>query len=84
MPAADTTIDVAKRQRSVLASKSPAERVAMVGEMSALVRELALEGIRRRHPGLRDDEVLIRLIERMHGRALAEIAQASLVARRGS
>lgn len=83
MSTLDTSIDVARRQRAVLASKSPTERVAMVEEMSALVRELALEGIARRHPGISDEEKLIRLIERLHGPELARAVDASFSARRG-
>lgn len=83
MPAADTTIDMARRQRQVLASKSPQDRVAMVVEMFELVRELAIEGIRRRHPGIGDEQMRLRLIERLHGRAIAAAVEASISARRG-
>lgn len=83
MSALDTSIDVARRQRAIFASKSPAEKVTMVAEMSALVRELTLAGIVQRHPGISDDDKLIHLIERLHGRELADEVEASLVARRG-
>lgn len=83
MPAADTTIDVARRQRAVIASKSPAERADMAIEMSRMVRELALEGIRRRHPGIGQRETMLRLVERLHGPALAEAVEASILPQRG-
>ena len=83
MPAADTTHEVARRQRAVFASKTPTERVAMVEEMSALIKELALEGIRRRHPDLDDEQTMLHLIERLHGKDLARAAEKSLLARRG-
>lgn len=83
MPSRDTPIDVARRQRSVFASKSPGERVAMVSEMSALVRELALEGIRRRHPGISEGEMMVRLVEVLHGRSLAEAAAPMILAKHG-
>ena len=83
MPSADTTIDVARRQRAIYASKTSEERATMALEMSQLVRELAMEGIRRRHPGIGPDEALWRLIERCHGRALADKVKPSLAARHG-
>ncbi|MEM8923063.1 MAG: hypothetical protein AAGD35_06145 [Actinomycetota bacterium] len=81
--AADTTIDVARRQRAVYAAKTGEERAAMALEMSQLVRELAMEGIRRRYPGIDPDETMLRLIERCHGKALADEIEASLAARNG-
>lgn len=49
----------------------------MALDMSQLVRELALEGIRRRQPDIEPREATLRLIERMHGRTLADAVRAS-------
>jgi hypothetical protein len=81
--ASDTTIDAARRQRAIYASKSAEERATMALEMSQLVRELAMDGIRRRHPDIGPDEALLRLIERCHGQALADEVKASLAAQHG-
>lgn len=83
MPPGDTSIEVARRQREVYAAKSPSERVEMLVEMSAMVRELALEGVRRRSPELSPDEELVQLVERMHGPRLAQAAALHLRAQRG-
>lgn len=84
MPAADTTIEAARRQRAVLASKTEAERAAMAFEMSELVRQLVLDGIRLRHPDAGPDELPLLLIERLHGQALASAVAASGVIADGS
>lgn len=83
MPSADTTLDAARHQRAVYASKTAAERATMALEMSQLVRELAMEGIRRRHPDIDPDQAMLQLIERCHGRALADEVKASLASRSG-
>jgi hypothetical protein len=77
MPAADTTNEAARLQRQVLAGKTADERATMALEMSELVRQLVVDGIRRRHPNLGPDEVTLRLIERLHGRRLAAAVAAS-------
>lgn len=80
MPASDTTSEAARVQREVLASKSGAERASMVFEMSELVYRLTIDGIRRRHPDLDEAEVMLALIERMHGRELARaVAESDVV-----
>lgn len=85
MPAADTTPEAARRQREVLAAKSPSERAEMALEMSELVRQLTIDGIRLRHPGISDDELQLQLIERLHGRALAQaVADARSAAGRNA
>lgn len=77
MPATDTTIEAARIQRQVLAGKTPEERAQMAFEMSELVRQLVMDGIRRRHPDLSEDEFRLKLIERLHGRELAAAVAAA-------
>ena len=72
LPPTDTTSEAAAVQRRIIAAKSPEERAAMAMAMSALVRELALAGIRDRAPDLDEEEVVLLLIERMHGKTLAD------------
>jgi hypothetical protein len=39
----------------------------MVVEMSEIVRQLVLDGLRHRHPDASEDELRLLLIERLHG-----------------
>ena len=70
--ALDTTSEAARIQRAVLRNKTGTERVAMTLEMSQLVRQIAIDGIGRRSPGLDRDELIARLIEELHGPAVAQ------------
>ena len=83
MPAADTTIEAARLQRQVLAGKTAGQRAAMALEMSELLRQLVIDGIRLRHPDITADELTHRLIERLHGRDLATAVAASSSGRDG-
>ena len=69
----DTTDEMARIQRQILASKTGEERTAMVVEMSELVFQTVIEGIRRRSPGISDHDLRFEFIERLHG---PEAAQA--------
>lgn len=84
MPAADTTVEAARRQREVLAGKTADERSMMAVEMSEFVRQLVVDGIRSRQPGIGGDELALQLIERLHGRELAGAVARHLAAHRGS
>lgn len=75
---ADTTREAARRQRAALAARSGEERIAMAFEMSAIMRQLVLDGIRRRHPDSTPEEFRLRLIERLHGRSVAPAVATSL------
>ncbi len=77
MAARDTSPDAARVQREALAAKSGSERVAMTFEMSELVRQITIDGIRRRQPDISDDELSLALIERLHGPQLARQVAAA-------
>jgi hypothetical protein len=77
MPAADTTIEAARRQREALAGTTASERATMAFEMSQLVRQLVIDGIRSRRPELSPDELALQLIERLHGKEMAAAVAAS-------
>lgn len=55
-----------------LRALSPLERLQIVSRLNRGVRRLAVAGIRLQHPGASDDEVRLRLVVRLHGRATAE------------
>jgi hypothetical protein len=51
---------------------TPLERLQIVSRLNRGVRRMAMAGIRLRHPNASDDEVRIRLVVRLYGRAAAE------------
>lgn len=77
MLAADTTTEAARVQRDAIARKTGSERAAMAFEMSELVRQLVLDGIRRREPQGSAADHALQLIERFHGRDIAAAVAAS-------
>lgn len=54
-----------------LRSMTPGQKLALALQMSRTVRELAVAGIRQRHPHASNREVLLRLAIVQHGRSLA-------------
>ncbi len=82
-PTSDTTAEAAQLQRAALAAMTPGERAAVAFEMSALMRRMAIEGIRRREPDLSSSQITVRLIERPHGPDLAREVAASRASRGG-
>ena len=48
------------------------------GEMSELVRQITIDGIRRRSPHLDSEALALELIERLHGAAVAHMITGSL------
>jgi hypothetical protein len=63
----DTSSDVADRQRAVYARMAPDERVRLAVQMSEMTREIAMDGIRQRHPDYSDDDVISALFRLLHG-----------------
>lgn len=64
-------IEVIDREfAAILAAKTPAERVAMVGEMNRMARLLMAAGTRNLHPDWTEDQIQAEVIRRMaHGAA---------------
>jgi hypothetical protein len=58
---ADTTVEIEDRQLEAWRRMSPGERLQMVSEATRAVTELALAGIRRRHPHASERECFLRL-----------------------
>ena len=65
-PAADA------RYHELLRRMSPERRLEAAVRLSTGVREMALAGIRQRHPQATAQELRIRLTVRLYGRACAE------------
>lgn len=47
----DTTLDAWRAQQDALSRIGPAARVQVAVELSDVVREIQIEGVRARHPG---------------------------------
>jgi hypothetical protein len=67
----DTSPEVEARQVEAWRRMSPAEKLRLVVSMSETVRQLALAGIRERHPGASPREEFLRLALLMLGSELA-------------
>ncbi len=67
----DTDATADARYHQLLRALPPHARLARALALSRSVRELAIAGIRARHPSATDAEVDIRLTVRLYGRELA-------------
>lgn len=65
----DTTPEAAAVQREILGRLSPAERLRIAFDLSDAVRNLAVAGLRKRNPGLTEEELARALIELCYGKA---------------
>ena len=70
----DTTPEIEQRQIEAWRRMRPAEKLALVLRMSANVRQLALAGVRRRHPHASSHEQQLRLAQVIFGDDLARAA----------
>ena len=62
MRSGDTTPEAAAIQLDIIRRKTGAERVELALEMSRMVRELQLAGLRNRFPDLSERDLLRRLV----------------------
>lgn len=81
--AADTSLDIEARQLQAWREMTPARKAELISAMSIASREVALAGIRARHPGASEREQFLRLAiltlgEDLARRAYPEIAQLDL------
>jgi hypothetical protein len=60
-PASDTDPAIEVLQIDGLRRMSPAQKFALVNALTKNVRQLALAGIRSRHPGIDEREAMLRL-----------------------
>jgi hypothetical protein len=66
----DTTEAAERFHAEVYRNMPPARRVAIAMEMSDSIRDIALAGIRARHPGLSEREAIARYVFESWGVAL--------------
>ena len=71
VPSRDTSPEAAEVQFRIWRSWTPEQRLASACELSASVRRLAEQAIRRQHPEASDAHVQVRLLRRLYGRDLA-------------
>ena len=69
--ASDTSPDIERMQIALWCRMSPMEKARAVGHVSRSVRELALAGIRHRHPDASEQECRLRYAVLTLGRTLA-------------
>jgi hypothetical protein len=68
----DTSAEAQKVQDSIFREMSPRRKVELVEEANRTARELALAGIRSRHPGATEEQVFRLLMDLTLGAELAE------------
>jgi hypothetical protein len=74
----DTDPEAERVLLEILRSSSPARKIAMAAEGWDCTRELALAGLRARHPGASERELFRRFVELVLGAALAALAYGPL------
>ncbi len=79
----DTSPDALRVQFEILRRLTPAQRIAMVDGLTKLARELAIAGLRRRHPEAPDARIEELFFEMTLGPELAQRVLADRRAKRG-
>lgn len=67
----DTSEAASRRYHELLRGRAPHERLAQAMALSKMTRELAMAGLRARHPDASAEELRVRLVVRLYGRAAA-------------
>lgn len=70
----DTSLDIERRQIERWRDMSPAEKAAIITGLTRATREMALAGVRHRHPDATPHEVFLRLGVLLLGEDLARKA----------
>lgn len=68
----DTSSDALEVQLDGLRRMTPQQRIEKMCAMSRRVKNMAFDAIRRRHPGLDEEEVRLLFIELTYGKSLAD------------
>ena len=67
----DTGSAAVDRYHQLLRAQAPHERLEQANALTQAVRELAVAGLRTRHPDADDQEIRLRLVVRLYGRDVA-------------
>jgi hypothetical protein len=74
----DTSEDALAVQLDGFRRMSPGERIDKMCRLSADLRKMAMDAIRRRHPTFNDGEVRLKFIELTYGKELSEAVRLYL------
>ncbi|MFO0916405.1 MAG: hypothetical protein U0795_25840 [Pirellulales bacterium] len=77
----DTSDEALAVQLACLRQMGPRERIRQTCQMSRRVRDMAMDAIRRRHPGWGETEVRCQFLELNYGKALADAIRSRIVER---
>ncbi|QEG40772.1 hypothetical protein [Roseimaritima ulvae] len=80
----DTSREAEAIQLELLRRMSPADRIAKMCNLSASLRRMAFDAIRRRHPKIGESEVRLKFIELTYGKELADAVRDHLRHREGA
>lgn len=80
---ADTSVEARRVQVEIWRSMSPTQKAELIDRLSAEIRELALVGIRQRHPEATEQEQQRHLAVLLHGPDVVEQAFGWDVTARG-
>jgi hypothetical protein len=64
----DTRSSALDRYHVLLRAQAPHQRLAQAMSLTRMVRQLAIAGLRQRHPSATDAEIRVRLAVRLYGR----------------
>ena len=78
----DTDPDALRLQAELLRRATPARRLELALSLTASVIELACAGIRRRSPGISDEDARLQFVEIHYGAELAQAVRGRLMADR--
>jgi hypothetical protein len=67
----DTGSAAVDRYHQLLRAQAPYERLEQANALTRAVRELAVAGLRTRHPDATPEEIRLRLTVRLYGREVA-------------
>lgn len=68
----DTSPAAIERYHELLRAQAPAARLEQMNALIAAVREMAVAGIRARHPDASAEEISVRMAVRLYGRDVAQ------------
>jgi hypothetical protein len=68
----DTAPPALARYHELLRGQAPHQRLAQAVALTNMARQLAVAGIKHRHPTASDEEIRVRLTVRLYGRDTAE------------
>jgi len=66
----DTSFDIEQRQIAHWRTLSPAEKLRIADDLQRTADQLALGGLRLRHPNASDEELALKLVALKYGRQL--------------